>query len=81
MWLLAGDTHTAAPLVGLTDVRRAGGEADAELVARWLDDGITPSGVHGYWKPPADKRPCLSRTRVYIVGGLRHTAMIVLPSE
>ncbi len=45
--LLAGDTHTAARLVGLTDVQRAGGEADAELVARWLDDGIAPNGTHG----------------------------------
>ena len=29
-WLLAGDTHTVATLVGLTDAQRAGGEADAE---------------------------------------------------
>ena len=34
-------------LVGLTDVQRAGGDADAEVVARWLDDGITPNGAHG----------------------------------
>ena len=47
MWLLVGDTHTTARLVGLTDVQRAGAEADAELVARWLDDGITPNGAHG----------------------------------
>ncbi len=46
-WLLVGDTHTAAELVGLTDAHRAGGDADAELVARWLDDGITPDGAHG----------------------------------
>ncbi|MGO9031479.1 relaxase domain-containing protein, partial [Mycobacterium sp.] len=46
-WLLAGDTHTVARLVGLADVQRAGGEADAELVARWLDDGVTPNGAHG----------------------------------
>lgn len=45
--LLAGDTHTVATLVGLTDVQRVGGEADAEMVARWLDDGITPNGAHG----------------------------------
>ena len=31
----------------LTDAQRAGGDADAELVARWLDDGITPNGAHG----------------------------------
>jgi conjugative relaxase-like TrwC/TraI family protein len=46
-WLLAGDTHTAARLAGLTDAQRAGGDANAELVAHWLDDGFTPKGVHG----------------------------------
>jgi conjugative relaxase-like TrwC/TraI family protein len=46
-WLLAGDTHTVATLVGLTDIERSGGEADAGVVARWLDDGITPNGAHG----------------------------------
>ena len=46
-WLLAGDTHTVATLVGLTDAQRAGGEADAELVARWLDDGVAPNGAQG----------------------------------
>jgi conjugative relaxase-like TrwC/TraI family protein len=46
-WLLAGDTHTTAELVGLTDAQRAGGEADAGLVARWLDDGAAPIGVQG----------------------------------
>jgi hypothetical protein len=44
---MAGDARTAAPLVGLTDAQRAGGDADSELVARWLDDGITPNGAHG----------------------------------
>jgi hypothetical protein len=33
--------------VGLTDVQRVGGEADAEVVARWLDDGVAPSGARG----------------------------------
>jgi hypothetical protein len=47
VWLLAGDTHTTAALVGLTDAQRASGDADAELVARWLDDGIAPNGAHG----------------------------------
>ena len=47
VWLLAGDTRTVATLVGLTDAQRAGGDADAELVASWLDDGITPNGAHG----------------------------------
>jgi hypothetical protein len=46
-WLLAGDTHTVARLVGLTDAERAGGEADAGMVARWLDDGAAPNGAHG----------------------------------
>ena len=46
-WLLTGDTHTVAALVGLTDVQRAGGEAGAEAVARWLDDGIAPSAARG----------------------------------
>jgi conjugative relaxase-like TrwC/TraI family protein len=46
-WLLTGDTHTVAKSVGLTDAQRAGGKADAELVARWLDDGIAPNGARG----------------------------------
>ena len=46
-WLLAADTHTVATLVGLTDAQRAGGKADAELVTRWLEDGITPNGARG----------------------------------
>jgi conjugative relaxase-like TrwC/TraI family protein len=47
VWLLAGDTRTAATLVGLSDSQRAGGEADAGVVARWLDDGVTPNGSRG----------------------------------
>jgi conjugative relaxase-like TrwC/TraI family protein len=47
VWLLVGDTHTVAGLVGLTDVQRTGGDADSEMVARWLDDGVAPNGVHG----------------------------------
>jgi hypothetical protein len=47
VWLCAGNTHTSAALVGLTDAQRAGGEADAAVVARWLDDGITPNGANG----------------------------------
>lgn len=47
VWLTAGDGHTAARLVGLSAVQRAGGEADAEMVARWLDEGTAPSGAHG----------------------------------
>ena len=47
VWLCAGDTRTAAKFVGLTDIQRAGGEADTEVVARWLDNGLTPNGAHG----------------------------------
>ncbi|WP_445168553.1 MobF family relaxase [Mycolicibacterium sp. Dal123E01] len=47
VWLCAGDALTAARLVGLSDVQRAGGEADARVVARWLDDGVAPNGARG----------------------------------
>ena len=49
VWLVAGDTHTTATMVGFTDAQRVGGDADAdaELVARWLDDGMTPNGAQG----------------------------------
>ena len=46
-WLCAGDTRTSAGLAGLSDTQRAGGEADAGVVARWLDDGATPIGAYG----------------------------------
>jgi conjugative relaxase-like TrwC/TraI family protein len=58
VWLCAGDTHTAAKLVGLTDIERAGGPSDPDVVQRWLDDGTAPNrargrafgnrGVHGF---------------------------------
>ena len=36
-WLLAGDTRSTARLVGLSDVARAGGQADSREVApRWV---------------------------------------------
>lgn len=47
VWLCAGDTRTTAKLVGLTDIQRAGGEADTEMVARWLDEGVAPNGECG----------------------------------
>ncbi|GAB7071515.1 MobF family relaxase [Mycolicibacterium hodleri] len=47
VWLCAGDTRTSAGLVGLSDTQRAGGEADAGVVARWLDDGVAPNGARG----------------------------------
>ncbi|OCB60649.1 hypothetical protein A5677_13675 [Mycobacterium malmoense] len=34
VWLCAGDTRTAAKLVGLTDLQRVSGEADTEVVVR-----------------------------------------------
>jgi conjugative relaxase-like TrwC/TraI family protein len=46
-WLVAGDIRTTAKLAGLSDIQRAGGEADAGVVARWLDDGVTPNGALG----------------------------------
>jgi conjugative relaxase-like TrwC/TraI family protein len=46
-WLLAGDTHTVTGLVGLADVQGAGREADSEVVAGWLDDGVAPNGAEG----------------------------------
>lgn len=47
VWICAGDSHTAAKVLGLSEVQRAGGEADSALVARWLDDGIAPNGLSG----------------------------------
>ncbi|MCV7135418.1 relaxase domain-containing protein, partial [Mycobacterium hodleri] len=47
VWTCAGDAHTVAGLVGLTDAQRAGGDADPEVVARWLDAGVAPSGECG----------------------------------
>jgi conjugative relaxase-like TrwC/TraI family protein len=58
VWLCAGDAQTAAGLVGLSDAERAGGQADPDVVSRWLDDGVAPNcacgrglgprGVHGF---------------------------------
>jgi conjugative relaxase-like TrwC/TraI family protein len=47
VWLCAGDGYAVARLVGLTDAQRAGGVADAGVVARWLDDGVAPGGARG----------------------------------
>ncbi|WP_413783431.1 hypothetical protein [Mycolicibacterium obuense] len=47
VWTCAGDTRAAAELVGLADGSRAGGNADPEVVARWLDEGVAPSGECG----------------------------------
>ncbi|WP_394373743.1 MobF family relaxase [Mycobacterium avium] len=42
-----GDAEKAADLVGLSVVDRAGGPADMDAVARWLDEGIAPNGARG----------------------------------
>jgi conjugative relaxase-like TrwC/TraI family protein len=47
VWMCAGDTRKAAELVGLTEAARAGGDADLDVVGRWLDDGVAPSGECG----------------------------------
>jgi conjugative relaxase-like TrwC/TraI family protein len=47
VWLCAGDSRKAAQLVGLSDAQRAGGDADPDVVARWLDDGVAPNGACG----------------------------------
>lgn len=47
VWTCVGDARAAAALVGLSDVQRASGEADPEVVARWLDDGCAPNGECG----------------------------------
>ncbi|WP_165827717.1 MobF family relaxase [Mycolicibacterium sp. GF69] len=47
VWACAGDAHAVANLVGLSDGERAGGDADPEVVARWLDEGVAPSGECG----------------------------------
>jgi conjugative relaxase-like TrwC/TraI family protein len=47
VWMLAGDTEHAGALCGLSDTDRAGGPADLEVVARWLDDGVAPGGACG----------------------------------
>lgn len=47
VWLCAGDACPAAQLVGLSGAQRAGGEADPDVVARWLDDGVAPNAARG----------------------------------
>ena len=47
VWICAGDTEKAAKLVGLSRADRTGGQADMDVVARWLDDGIAPNGAAG----------------------------------
>lgn len=50
VWVCAGgsgDVEKAAALVGLSAADRAGGPADMDAVARWLDEGIAPNGASG----------------------------------
>ena len=47
VWTCAGDARVAAEVVGLAQGERSGGHADPEVVARWLDDGVAPSGECG----------------------------------
>ena len=47
-WLVVGeDAQRAAEQVGLTRVEALGGDADLDVVTRWLDDGVAPSGEVG----------------------------------
>ena len=47
VWMCAGDGEAAASLCGLSAADRAGGEADLDVVARWLDEGVAPGGACG----------------------------------
>ena len=40
VWTCVGDTRAVAELVGLGDGSRVGGDADPDVVARWLDEGV-----------------------------------------
>lgn len=47
-WLVAGEEPIrAAELVGLTRGDALGGDADLDVVTRWLDDGVAPCGEVG----------------------------------
>jgi conjugative relaxase-like TrwC/TraI family protein len=47
IWLGVGDTTALADLTGLSPSDLAGGEADMDVVERWLDDGIAPNEGSG----------------------------------
>ena len=80
VWTCAGDARAAAALVGLEDTARAGGDADPDVVARWLDAGVAPigecgralgkGGVHGF-----DLTFCAPKS-VSLVRALRGEEMI-----
>ncbi|MBU8834348.1 MobF family relaxase [Mycolicibacterium goodii] len=47
-WLVVGeDAQRATERVGLTCVEALGGDADLDVVTRWLDEGMAPSGEVG----------------------------------
>jgi conjugative relaxase-like TrwC/TraI family protein len=47
IWLGVGDTTTLAELTGLSTSDLADGEADMDVVERWLADGIAPNEASG----------------------------------
>jgi conjugative relaxase-like TrwC/TraI family protein len=47
IWLGVGDTTKLSDLTGLSTSDLAGGEADMDVVERWLADGIAPNGASG----------------------------------
>jgi conjugative relaxase-like TrwC/TraI family protein len=46
-WVVVGDSATVGELTGLDGAGLAGGFADTDVAARWLDDGIAPNGAGG----------------------------------
>jgi conjugative relaxase-like TrwC/TraI family protein len=46
-WVVAGDAAVVGELTGLDGAALQGGFADTTVAARWLDDGIAPSGAAG----------------------------------
>jgi hypothetical protein len=58
-WLCVGETRTAAGLVGLSDGRRAGGEADAAVVAHGWTTGSRPTARRA---GNSERRACTATT-------------------
>ena len=46
-WVVVGDKNAVGEATGLDGAALDGGFADTEVAARWLDDGVTPSGDAG----------------------------------
>jgi hypothetical protein len=46
-WVVVGNSATVGELTGLDGAALAGGFADTDVAARWLDDGIAPNGAGG----------------------------------